>query len=74
MPSSTHPDAFHFDHPVASHWEASAPPLDLPLAPLNGSHSCDIAIIGAGFAGLSAALELAAHGVAVRVLEAAEPG
>ncbi len=74
MPSTTHPDAFHFDHPVASHWEASAPPLDLPLAPLNGSHSCDIAIIGAGFAGLSAALELAAHGVAVRVLEAAEPG
>jgi glycine/D-amino acid oxidase-like deaminating enzyme len=74
MPSTTHADAFHFSHPVASYWEASAPPLDLPLLPLAGDVRCDVAIIGGGYAGLSAALELAAHGIAVRVLEAAEPG
>ena len=74
MPSTSHPDALHFDHPVASFWEASAPPLALPLKPLRGEQRCEVAVIGGGYAGLSAALELAAHGVDVRVLEAAEPG
>jgi glycine/D-amino acid oxidase-like deaminating enzyme len=35
---------------------------------------CEVAVIGAGFTGLSAALELAAAGVDVRVLEAGHVG
>ena len=42
--------------------------------PLTGSETCDVAIIGAGFTGLSAALELAEQGVDVRVLEAGHIG
>jgi len=75
MPSTTHPDAFHFDHPVASFWEATARPLDVSTTPLAGEAQCDVAIIGGGFTGLSAALRLRSeYGMDVRVLEAAEPG
>ena len=75
MSSTTHPHAFHFDHPVDSYWEASADPLAIEVPPLIGDHNCDVAIIGAGYTGLSAALELAAeHHLDVRVLEAATPG
>jgi glycine/D-amino acid oxidase-like deaminating enzyme len=75
MPSTIHKDAFHFGHPVQSWWEASAAPLGIVAPPLAGDQSCDIAIIGAGFTGLSAALELAReHHVDVRVLEAATVG
>ncbi len=57
-----------------SHWRASAPPLpDCP--PLQGAAQAEVVIIGAGYAGLNAALELAeAHGIAATVLEAAQPG
>jgi len=75
MPSTTHPDAFHFDHSVESYWEASADPLNLQLAPLTGDARCDVAIIGAGYTGLSTALALREeYGLDVRVLEAADPG
>jgi glycine/D-amino acid oxidase-like deaminating enzyme len=75
MPSTTHPDAFHFDHPVASYWEATADPLDIETPPLTGSVQCDVAIIGAGYTGLSAALHLKRdYGMDVRVLDAAFPG
>ncbi|MDH0863861.1 FAD-binding oxidoreductase [Mitsuaria sp. GD03876] len=43
-------------------------------APLQGDASCDVAIVGGGLAGLSAALELAGRGFDVRVLEAREVG
>lgn len=36
------------------------------------SHTCDVVIVGAGLAGLSAARELCIHGVDVRVIEASE--
>jgi gamma-glutamylputrescine oxidase len=42
--------------------------------PLDGGQTCDIAVIGGGLAGLSAALELAARGYRVRVLEARRVG
>jgi glycine/D-amino acid oxidase-like deaminating enzyme len=75
MPSTTHPDAFHFDHPVPSFWEATASPLGIDAAPLAGSAQCDVAIIGAGYTGLAAALRLKCeYGMDVRVLEAAGPG
>jgi glycine/D-amino acid oxidase-like deaminating enzyme len=39
-------------------------------APLSGEERADVAVVGAGFTGLSAALTLAKKGVSVRVLEA----
>ena len=43
-------------------------------APLDGSQSCDVLIIGGGFTGLSAAYHLAAKGVSVILLEQAKLG
>lgn len=75
MPTTTHEDAFHFDRPVASFWEATAAPLAIDTAPLAGDAECDVAVIGAGYTGLAAALRLKSeYGMDVRVLEAAEPG
>jgi glycine/D-amino acid oxidase-like deaminating enzyme len=57
-----------------SHWRATAPAL-LPCPPLDGSARADTAIVGAGYAGLNAALELVErHGADVAVLEAGQPG
>jgi glycine/D-amino acid oxidase-like deaminating enzyme len=42
--------------------------------PLDGDRRVDVAVIGGGFTGLSAALHLADRGVNVAVLEAHEPG
>jgi gamma-glutamylputrescine oxidase len=41
---------------------------------LDGAVDCDVAIVGGGLAGLSAALELAQRGLSVRVLEAGVVG
>jgi glycine/D-amino acid oxidase-like deaminating enzyme len=46
----------------------------VPAPPLDGDVRADVAIIGGGFTGLSAALHLAERGAAVRLLEAAQPG
>jgi glycine/D-amino acid oxidase-like deaminating enzyme len=54
-------------------WEASAPPAP-DTVPLHGRIAVDVAVIGAGFTGLSAALHLAEAGRSVAVLEAAEIG
>lgn len=74
MPSTTHPHAFHFATPVDSYWEASADPLAIDTPPLAGHDTCEVAVIGGGFTGLSAALELAEQGVDVRLLEAGHIG
>ncbi len=42
--------------------------------PMAGDMECDLAIVGAGFTGLSAALHAAREGASVVVLEASEPG
>jgi glycine/D-amino acid oxidase-like deaminating enzyme len=74
MPQLIHSDALDFAHPVRSYWEASADPMGLDLQHLTKTIACDVAIIGAGFTGLSAALELAAAGVDVCLLEAGPVG
>ncbi|MBE7418254.1 MAG: FAD-binding oxidoreductase [Ideonella sp.] len=54
-------------------WSAVTPPL--PAYPrLEGSVGADVVVIGAGFTGLSTALNLRKAGVDVAVVEAAEPG
>lgn len=69
-----HPVIHDASTPVESYWEATAGPPVEGWAPLAGDASCDVAIIGGGYTGLSAALHLARdHGVDVRVLEAGVP-
>lgn len=54
-------------------WERSAPPAPA-TTPLAGDAEADVAVIGAGFTGLSAALHLAEGGASVVVLEGEEIG
>jgi glycine/D-amino acid oxidase-like deaminating enzyme len=55
---------------LESYWTASAPPF-VPMAAELPSR-CDVAVVGGGFTGLSAALALARRGASVVVLEAGE--
>lgn len=61
-------------HEISSIWAAtaSAPPVETP--PLAGDHTADVAVIGAGGTGLSAAIALAEGGASVVVLDAEAPG
>ena len=54
-------------------WAASAPAAPA-LPPLDADLDCEIAIVGAGYTGLSTALHLAEAGQRCVVLEAQEPG
>lgn len=54
-------------------WEQSAPPAPA-TAPLRTEIDVDVAVVGAGFTGCSAALHLAEGGASVAVLEAIEIG
>ena len=56
-----------------SYYAATAPCGDA-FAPLDGDAQCDVAVVGGGLAGLSAALDLATAGRRVRLLEAREIG
>jgi len=57
----------------ANLWTATAPPA-APTPPLQGERKVDVAVVGAGYTGLSTALHLAEAGASVAVLEAGEPG
>ena len=68
-------DMYRFDQPQPSYWEATAGPNDVRAEPLTSDDSCEVAIIGGGYTGLSAALHLARdYDIDVRVLEAGHIG
>lgn len=56
-----------------SYYEASVA-RPLPSPPLAGQVDCDVCVVGGGYAGLSAALELAERGYSVVLLEAQRIG
>ena len=58
--------------PASLYAETAQPGLDTP--PLEGDTRADVAVVGGGFTGLSAALHLAERGVTVAVLESHEVG
>src|ERR1700758_131450 len=58
---------------LQSLWSVTAPPGPV-CAPLSGAQRAQVAVIGAGYTGLSAALHVAEAGRQVVVIEAAEIG
>jgi len=54
------------------YWWEAAPRPELPETPV--AESCDVAVVGAGFAGLAAAIELARAGRQVQVFDKDRPG
>ena len=70
-----HGDMYRFEVPQQSYWEATRAGTALVAAQLAANERCDVAIIGGGYTGLSAAYHLARdHGIAARVLEAGHIG
>ncbi len=66
---------YDWSKPVESLWETDRDTLPAPQAPrLESDETTDVAIIGAGYCGLSAAYHLARAGISVRVLEAGAIG
>jgi len=59
--------------PPTSAWTVAAEPLPA-TGSLEGDRRADVAVVGAGYTGLSAALHLAERGADVVVMDAAEPG
>jgi glycine/D-amino acid oxidase-like deaminating enzyme len=57
---------------IESYWWEAAPPRILPEQPLD--NVCDVVVVGAGYAGLHAALELARAGRSVQVFDKEHPG
>ncbi len=70
-----HPDIYNVSQPVPSYWEEVAPVSQQGFEALEGDHRCDVAVIGGGYTGLSAALHLAKdHAIETQVLEAGHIG
>jgi len=68
------PEAYDTRQWPDSYWRASVD-LPPPAPPLEGTVETEVAIIGAGYAGLNASLELAERfGIQAHVLDAGQPG
>lgn len=66
---------YRFDVPQPSYWEATAGGVTVEAPALDRDDACDVAIIGGGYTGLTAAYRLAGeYGLDVRVLEAGHIG
>ncbi len=65
-------DTAYGDAPIAQCWYAQSVPLET-WPRLETDAQADVAVIGAGFTGLNAALHLAEAGLGVAVLEARQP-
>jgi len=73
--STLYPAGLYDERPVASWWEASAPPQQAGFAPFEGEAETEVAVIGGGYTGLSTAYHLAKdEGIPARVLEAGHIG
>lgn len=69
-----HPDMYRFERDPPTWW-ATTMPAPAPRARLDTVRQVDVAVIGAGYCGLSAALHLARdHGIEVAILDAARVG
>lgn len=70
-----HPSMRIWDKPVVSVWEEDRALLPSPASPaLQSDETADVAIIGGGYCGLSAAYHLSRKDISVRVLEAGAIG
>lgn len=68
-------DMYRFDEPQPSYWEATAGRVELRAEPLTADDFCEVAIIGGGYTGLSAAYHLAKdYDIEARVLDAGHIG
>ncbi len=66
--------AYDRSHPIGSYWETTVGPETANYPALAQEQSCEVAIIGGGITGLTAALYLARdHQIQTRVLEAGTP-